>query len=250
MTFIQNYFPKINLNNLSKIPFRSTPMPENPFVTENYYNDSFVSNPLQENISDAQRIESLVKSNPRIMELLNKYNIPLKVNMEELSKLQKGHLAHTRLVAAQLYSGLPDNLKKEVDLSNLQEAAMLHDYGKIFIPQEILNKKGALTPEEKEIMELHSELGYEILKSLGVNSEVLRLVKYHHQKSDGSGYPKAEKDFDYDLSLKILSTADKYTALTEKDRPYRNALSKEDAIQILATEEENDSDIVNALEKI
>ena len=249
MTFIQNYLPKINLNNLSQIPFRSAPVKENTFVQENYYNnDSFVSNPLQENFSDTQRIESLAKSNPRIMELLNKYNIPLKVNMEELSKLQKGHLAHTRLGAAQLYSGLPDNLKKEVNLSNLQEAAMLHDIGKIFIPTEILNKKGALTPKEKEIMELHSELGAEILKSMGIDSEVLRLVKYHHQKPDGSGYPKAENNFNYDLALEILSTADADTALTE-ERPYKSAMPKEKAIEIISSEK-GDSPVTNALKRI
>ena len=56
---------------------------------------------------------------------------------------------------------------------------MLHDYGKVLIPKEILNKKGALTPEEKQIMELHSEFGYELLKQQGVKEEVLNLIKYH-----------------------------------------------------------------------
>ena len=103
MTFIQNYLPKINLNNLSQVPFRSAPVKENTFVQENYYNnDSFVSNPLQENFSVTQRIEALAKSNPQITELLNKYNIPLRVNAEELRKLQKGHLTQTRLITAQL----------------------------------------------------------------------------------------------------------------------------------------------------
>ena len=146
--------------------------------------------------------------------------------------MTQGHLTATRILAAKIYSFLPENIKSEVNLPILQQAAMLHDYGKVLIPKEILNKKGALTKEEKEIMELHSEFGYELLKQQGVDERVLRLIKYHHQKPDKSGYPKAESDFEYDINAQILETADIYTALIE-ERPYHESFSKEDALDVV-----------------
>lgn len=130
---------------------------------------------------------------------------------------------------------LPTEMKKEINLSVLQQAAMLHDYGKVLIPEEILNKKGALTPEEKKIMELHSEFGYELLKQQGVNEDVLNLIKYHHQKPDGSGYPVADKNFEYSISSQILEAADMYSAITE-ERPYHKASTKEQALEIIYEE--------------
>ena len=144
--------------------------------------------------------------------------------------MTKGHLTATRILAAKIYSVLPEKIKAEANLPVLQQAAMLHDYGKVLIPKEILNKKGALTPEEKKIMELHSEFGYELLKQQGVNEKVLKLIKYHHQKPDKSGYPQAESDFEYDINAQILEAADVYTALIE-ERPYHKSYSKEDALE-------------------
>ena len=152
--------------------------------------------------------------------------------------MTNGHLTATRILAAKIYSALPVDMKKEVDIQNLQQAAMLHDYGKVLIPKEILNKKGALTPEEKKIMELHSEFGYELLKQQGINEEVLDLIKYHHQKPDGSGYPAADKSFEYGISSQILEAADMYSALTE-ERAYHKASTKEEALRIIRDEVEN-----------
>ena len=146
--------------------------------------------------------------------------------------MKRGHLTQTRVMAAKIYSALPADTKKEVNLPDLQEAAMLHDFGKIFIPKEILNKKGSLTPEEKEIMNLHSELGYELLKQKGIKENVLRLIKYHHQTPSGSGYPAVDSDFQCGIDLQILSVADKYSALTE-ERAYHMALNKEEALNII-----------------
>lgn len=145
------------------------------------------------------------------------------------------HLTTTRVIAAKIYSALPPELKKEVNLSDLQQAAMLHDYGKVLIPKEILNKKGALTPEEKKIMELHSEFGYELLKGQGVNERVLNLIKYHHQKPDGSGYPAIDNDFEHNISAEILEAADMFSALTE-ERAYHKPCSKEEALDIISKE--------------
>lgn len=165
--------------------------------------------------------------------------------------MKNGHLTATRILVAKIYSLLPADLKKEVNLSDLQQAAMLHDYGKVLVPKEILNKKGVLTPEEKKIMELHSEFGYELLKQQGVKDSVLNLIKYHHQKPDGSGYPFAGVDFEYSISSQILEAADMYSALTE-ERSYHQPYTKEKALEVIYKEVEAGNicnDVFNALKK-
>ena len=193
--------------------------------------DCFSTNPLFENRDKAYWTQ-LAKSNPRIQEILRENNIPTEINIRELEKLQKGHLLDTRITAAKIYSTLPQAIKEEVNLSDLQQAAMLHDYGKIMIPEKILNKEGKLSPQEKKIIELHSELGYELLKQQGIEPQILNLVKYHHQQTDGGGYPSITNGFVPDISLEILAAADKYSALREQ-RSYKSALSREEALRIM-----------------
>ena len=144
-----------------------------------------------------------------------------------------GHLTATRIIAAKIYSLLPKHLKITVNLVDLQQAAMLHDFGKILIPKEILYKQGALTEREKEIMNLHAEFSYELLKQRGIKESVLKLIKYHHQRPDGKGYPKIDSDFEYTVSSQILCAADKYSALTEQ-RAYHKACTKSEALAIIS----------------
>lgn len=225
MNFVQNsqIFNKINIPN---VQFRSAATTYTPALEP--LQDSFSTNP----ITETGKLKQAVQSNPRIMEILKEYNIPVKINTAELEKLQKGHLMDTRITAAKMYSALPADLKAEVNLKDLQEAAMFHDYGKALIPEKILNKKGKLDEREKEIMKLHSELGYELLKEQGLNQNVLNMVKYHHQKPDGSGYPQINNDFMPDISSQILAAADKYSALRE-ERSYKPAMSRNEALNII-----------------
>ena len=138
-----------------------------------------------------------------------------------------------------------------VNLSNLQQAAMLHDYGKIFIPDEILNKTGALTLEEREIVEQHSELGYELLRAKGVDEEVLELIKYHHRTANGGGYPMSDDNDGLNVGVQILRAADIYSALIE-ERPYKKPMSRDDALAIMYKDVESgkmSEDVYRALEK-
>lgn len=233
MSFNYNFPVKINLPH---IPFRSTTVVPKPQTQP--IKDGFATNPIYENFGTKEQIEATAKSNPRIREILAEHDLPVKVNIEELDKLKQGHMRETRIVAAQIYSSLPAELKKEVSLPHLQEAAMLHDYGKVLIPNEVLNKAGRLDANEREIMELHSELGYELLKDKGVSEKTLNLVKYHHQNLNGNGYPAKKKDFEYGIDAQILSTADKYTALREK-RAYKNPMGKYEAFEIIAKDVNN-----------
>ncbi len=142
-------------------------------------------------------------------------------------------------------------MKHEIDIKSIQEAALLHDIGKVLIPDKILNKKGALTDSERKIMNLHTELGYALLKQMGISEKVLNLVKYHHQKPNGSGYPKADNNFEFDINAQILQVADIYSALTE-DRAYHRACTKEEALSIIYKEVENgfiSKEVYEALKK-
>ncbi|MBE7710690.1 MAG: HD domain-containing protein [Cyanobacteria bacterium SIG31] len=234
MKFFYNAPIKLNIPSL---PFRSL----NPAIIRPQgqpINDGFASNPLYDKFGTKAEIEAVAKNNPRIRDIMSKYNLPLKVNMEELEKLKQGHMKETRIATAKMYSSLPTELKKEVSLPELQEAAMLHDYGKVLIPDEILNKKGRLNEKEREIMELHSELGYELLKDKGLSQKTLNLIKYHHQNLNKNGYPAVNKDFEFGIDAQILNTADKYSALREK-RSYKNPLGKYEAFEIIAKDVNN-----------
>lgn len=222
--------------NFPTVHFRSNPTikvaPKNPTK------DGFVSNPLYETFGTKTEIEETAKTNPRIQAILRENNLQLQVNVEELEKLKQGHLNETRVVAAQIYSSLSPEIKQKVSLPDLQTAAMFHDYGKVLIPKNILNKTGKLTDEERKIMELHSELGYELLRNKGLSEKTLNLVKYHHQNLKGDGYPQKGNDFEYGIDTQILTTADKYTALREK-RSYKNPLGKYEALEIIAKDVNN-----------
>ena len=229
MTFIPQI---LNNYNISPVLFRATATPNIQTSGQNLRKDSFNSNPLYDNFVDKNKLTQLAKSNPNVMDILNKNEIPLKINAKELEELKNGHLLDTRITAAKIYSALPKEMKAEVNLMDLQQAAMLHDYGKVLIPDKILNKQGKLTDSEKKVMELHSELGYELLKQQGVNQNVLNMVKYHHQTPQGDGYPSIDQDYSSDISTQILATADKYSALREK-RSYKDPLSREEALDII-----------------
>lgn len=194
-----------------------------------------VTVPLTNKWLTKNEIESIAKSNLCLVKIFNYYNLPIKANVEELEKLKNGHLEKTRDTVNKIYSALPEELKKEVNIFNLQTAALFHDFGKVLIPNSVLNKGGKLNPQEREIMELHSQIGYELLKNRGLNEKVLNLIRYHHQNLRKSGYPAMENNFDYGIEYQILSVADKYTALREA-RCYKNPFGKYEAFEVIAKE--------------
>ncbi len=121
------------------------------------------------------------------------------------------------------------------EIHKLGVAGLLHDVGKSRIPSELLNKPGALTDREYELMKQHSLLGFEILKKRNAFSdEILRGVLQHHEKMNGKGYPlgvKADKIHKY---ARIISVADVYDALVT-ERSYKKAFSQRDAVEIIMT---------------
>lgn len=112
----------------------------------------------------------------------------------------------------------------ERELQKLQYVALLHDVGKIGIPERILNKPGSLTEEEYEEIKRHSAIGAEILSKIQFLSNKSEIILYHHEKYDGTGYPAGLKGTDIPVGARILSIADAYNAMTT-DRPYRGAMT-------------------------
>ncbi|MCC7035416.1 MAG: HD domain-containing protein [Acidobacteria bacterium] len=119
-------------------------------------------------------------------------------------------------------------------LSAIEAAALLHDLGKLVVPEHILNKPGKLTTGEFERMKLHAGVGADILSSIRFPYPVVPIVRHHHENWDGTGYPDGLRGTQIPLGARILSVVDCFDALTS-DRPYRARLSDEEAIAILMT---------------
>ncbi len=117
----------------------------------------------------------------------------------------------------------------EEQLKDLEQACQLHDIGKIGIEDYILTKPGKLSSEEWEKMKMHPVKSAEILRPLAFLSEVIKLVEQHHERYDGKGYPAELKAEEIALGARILTVADSFDAMFT-DRPYRKALTKEEAI--------------------
>ena len=164
-----------------------------------------------------------------------KYGLTGKINTKILSELVSGHMNDTCKIALGIYSILSETLSIDISKKTLQQAAELHDVGKVFIPKKIICKAGKLNKKEKKIMNIHSRLGYELLKSQNINYEILELVKYHHQNLKRTGYPILVGHTPSDIAIQIISIADKYSALREA-RVYRRGLSKQKALLILYEE--------------
>lgn len=136
-----------------------------------------------------------------------------------------GHVRRTQIYAVGLGNimGLGDE-----DILALRTGALLHDIGKLAVPDHILNKPGSLTPAEMEKMKTHSLVGASILEKVSFPYAVVPTVKYHHESWDGAGYPEGLKGKNIPLTARILAVADAYDTL-RGERPYRGAVPREQA---------------------
>jgi putative nucleotidyltransferase with HDIG domain len=149
----------------------------------------------------------------------------------------KDDVTHSHVRRVQAYAvGLAEALgiTDEATIKAIKAAALLHDTGKLAVPEHILNKPGKLTPSEFDKMKLHVDVGADILSLVDFPYPVVPIVRCHHENWDGSGYPRGVKGEDIPIGARILSVVDCYDALTS-DRPYRPALTEEGALDILRT---------------
>lgn len=170
----------------------------------------------------AMRTKKLLDDNSAHSEILS----TLVKALEECDTDTKQHVQRTREMGARLGRkiGLSD-----IQLSNLSLLCLLHDIGKIGIPLEILNKPGKLTDEEWVIMRSHTEKGYQIAQSSKELGIIADMVRHHHERWDGKGYPDGLAGEKIPLLSRMIAVIDSYDAMVN-DRIYRPAMSKEAAV--------------------
>ena len=149
----------------------------------------------------------------------------------------KDHTTHDHLERVQVYAveiGKDLGLS-ELELSALRAAALLHDIGKLAVPEHIISKPGRLAPEEFEKMKIHPVVGAEILEQVKFPYDVAPIVRAHHEKWNGKGYPAGISGEDIPIGARILSVVDCLDAIAS-DRQYRRALPLDDAMQVVISE--------------
>jgi putative nucleotidyltransferase with HDIG domain len=144
------------------------------------------------------------------------------VTHDHIRRVQSAALALARRL------GVNDDLQ----LRAIEAAALLHDVGKLAIPEHILNKPGRLTPAEFERMKSHARIGAEILSEVDFPYPLVPIVRHHHENWDGTGYSEGLKGSEIPIGARILAVVDCFDALTS-NRPYRRALSMSEALEII-----------------
>jgi putative nucleotidyltransferase with HDIG domain len=140
-----------------------------------------------------------------------------------------GHSQRVSKISVVIAGALGLDLK---DIELLQHAAILHDIGKIAIPEGILNKPGKLSSQERKIIQQHPIIGDKVLKPVKFLKAVRQLVRQHHEREDGHGYPDGLHGKDLSPQVKVISVADAYDAM-QSDRPHRDALQHSQIIREL-----------------
>jgi putative two-component system response regulator len=195
--------------------------------------DDFLSKPIDINELLA-RTRSLLRLKQYTDELENAEAVvfTLAQSIEARDPYTRGHCERLADMSARLGTRLEI---PEDDIKALRWAGIVHDIGKVVVPDSILLKPGPLTAEEMEGMRKHSVVGERICAPLRSFRPVLPIIRHHHEKRDGSGYPDGKRGEEIPLTARILQLADVYDALTT-DRPYRTAVPSEEALQIMDDE--------------
>jgi putative nucleotidyltransferase with HDIG domain len=161
-----------------------------------------------------------------------------------------GHSQHVADLVEVIYENLPEKWKSNIVKSDLIQAALLHDIGKILVPREILNKRTPLNDDEYDEIKKHVEYGSRILESFEVFDKILPWIRYHHERIDGNGYYRLKWD-EIPLEAKIIAVADTYSAVTT-DRIYKERATHKEALEILRgiSGSQLDEDLVEILVRI
>jgi putative nucleotidyltransferase with HDIG domain len=198
---------------------------------------------------DQRRLaDDLLSVNERLERANLSFASALVTTLDARDRYTAGHSA-----AVAIYSR---DIAERMDLSDAQQqlvhlCGLVHDIGKIGLPAGLLEKPGALTLEERRLMETHPEIGERILAKVDDYAEIAAVVRHHHERFDGNGYPDGLASDDIPLLARIIAVADAYNAMTS-DRPYREAMPSRVARLRLAqaVETQFDTSVVAAFEAI
>ncbi len=212
--------------------------------------DDFLGKPV-DRAELLARVRSLLRLKQFTDELESAESVlcTLAISIEAKDPYTVGHCDRLSVYAEAM--GKRIGLTPELQIA-LRRGGIVHDLGKVAVPEHILRKPGPLTPEERKIMEEHPAAGERICAPLKSFRNVLPIIRHHHEKLDGSGYPDGLKGSAIPLTARILSTVDIYDALTT-DRPYRKAFSREQAIATLHDEVKRgwwDPDLIQEFEAV
>jgi putative two-component system response regulator len=212
--------------------------------------DDFLSKPLRKEELLA-RVKSLVLLKRYTDELENAETVlcSLARSIEAKDPYTEGHCDRLSRAAVALGErlGLADDTR-----TALRRAGIVHDIGKVAVPEQILLKPGPLDATERRLMESHTIVGERICAPLKSFRHVLPIIRHHHEHLDGSGYPDHLKGDQIPLAARVLTTVDIYDALTT-DRPYRRALSSAEAFATLREETMRgwwDASLISALNEL
>jgi len=174
-----------------------------------------------------ERTDSLRVANERLKMAMNGFVEAMAMTVEMRDPYTAGHQNRVSRLACAIAEELGFN---GAQVEGLRMAGMIHDLGKITVPAEILNKPGRLSEIEFSLIKTHSRVGYEILKDIAFPWPIAQIVLQHHERLDGSGYPRGLTEKDILLEAKILAVADVIEAMASH-RPYRPALSLDEALE-------------------
>jgi putative nucleotidyltransferase with HDIG domain len=207
----------------------------------------------------AHRFHSLYREERDARQALDEVNFRLQranlsfasalvATLDARDRYTAGHSAAVAVYARDI-AGRMDLSEEDQRLAHL--CGLVHDIGKIGLPPGLLEKPGALTLDERRQMEQHSEIGERILANVEDYAEIARIVRHHHERMDGNGYPDGILKQDIPLLSRIIAVADAYNAMTS-DRPYRDAMPSRVARMRLAqaVETQFDTSVVAAFEAI
>jgi putative two-component system response regulator len=190
--------------------------------------DDYVTKPF-----DIEELKARIRVGRRIVGLQTSQTVVFTFAraVEAKSPYTQGHADRVMAYALALADHLGlDQTNKEL----LRRGALLHDIGKICVPDAVLNKAGPLTPEEFEIIKEHPVQGVKIVERLESVQDVIPLIRWHHERCDGKGYPDGLSRREIPALVRVLSVADVYDALTSP-RPYRAGLPRAECLHELRT---------------
>jgi putative nucleotidyltransferase with HDIG domain len=179
-----------------------------------------------------ERVDHLAEVNKTYLAVIN----ALAHAIDAKDQITHGHIRRVQQYAVRLAKNL--GVTSEREIQAIEAGALLHDVGKLAIPEHILNKPAKLTPAEFERMKGHAEIGAQILSSIDFPYPVVPIVRHHHERWDGAGYPQGLSGENIPLGARILSVVDCFDAL-RSDRPYRARLSDDEITSILRSRSGN-----------